>query len=181
MKIFNQDIGINLDDKAKQGMIQELYKKRIQIKTGIHANANFPHKPWSFTDFPKLATEIKITDPNIEFDVNEIAWDGMRQELEGFRDDNNWYAFAQQAMQMKILDPNIDLGLNQDAWDGMRSRLKTYGGGTGWIMFSGQAVAMKILAAEEVKVTDKGLEINMRKKKDSLTSDVPPIPEIKKF
>ena len=39
----------------------------------------------------------------------------------------------------------------------------------------------KILAAEKVEVTDQGLNIAMPKKKKSLKSNVPPMPETKKF
>ena len=84
-------------------------------------------------------------------------------------------------MNMKILDPKIDLNLDVTAWKGMREDLEKEKSKKIKLSFLSRAMRMKVLAAEKVSVTDKGLEINMRKDKAPLSSEVTPLPETKQF
>ena len=163
MKILDPEIDLNLNENAWQGMRQLLDSRRTDKKWG---------------DFSSLAADIKILDPTLGLNLNPDTLRGVRDQLEIYREADNWWIFSWQAMHMKILDPRIDLNLDETAWQGMRESLKNFRGD--WSSFSKQAMLMKILAAEEVKVTDKGLEIKMRKDKP-LTSGVPPLPETKQF
>ena len=101
--------------------------------------------------------------------------------MESERNPDRWGEFSWRAMAVKIMNPKIDLNLNRESWDGMRKFLEFARELENYDTFSKHAAAMKILAAEKVEVTDQGLNIAMPKKKKSLKSNVPPMPETKKF
>ena len=138
-------------------------------------------KNWSvFLDYAK---SIKIIDPSAEinFDVSEEDNNDMLDWLKEQKTPDGWKDFTVNAANMRIFDPKLELGLDKEAWQAMKAQLEVYQRDHNWKRFSDMAMKMKILAAEELKVTDKGLEITMRKKKASLSSLVPPLPETKQF
>jgi hypothetical protein len=125
--------------------------------------------------------KMKILDPSRDLNLDQVAWQGITAKLGVYRQAELWDDFARLAVSIKILDSSKNLDLDQKAWQKMKIELNEFEQDNNWERFSSLAMNMKILAAEEVKVTNKGLEINMRKNKDVLASEVPPIPEIKKF
>ena len=167
MKILaqNKDLDLNLDQTAWQGMRNQLEKDRV----GNH---------WG--DFSTQAMAMKLLNPNQELNINLTDWQGIKDELNGYRKSGRWGYFSEQAMAIKLLGPTQDLRVDQIDWQNMEDFLKMY---RLWHVsdFFNHAMSMAILAAEEVKITDKGLEVNMRKPKKSLASEVPPMPETKQF
>ncbi len=180
-----------IDNEWGSFLSQAMAMKILDPETDVGLNNDIEQRLGGFLDtlrnrprsFCFHAMEMKIISPNMVLNIGETIWKEMEKDLESQRVSNNWIAFARDAVAMKILNPAVDLKLDNRAWEGMRAKLEYYRvePNEHWPNFFEQAMNMKILAAEEVKITDKGLEINMRKKKDSFNTDVPPIPEIKKF
>jgi len=164
-----------LDQSDLQGLKTELEdrKKREREKAGT-------------TRFAEYVVALKILDPKIDLDLNQLDWKRMKDSLEQHRkgasegESIHWSSFARQAMYMKIIDTNIDLHLDIASWKGMRDwandAKKSQQGPFPW-----RALEMKILAAERVEVTDEGLIITMPKRKESIKPEIPPIPEAKQF
>lgn len=67
---------------------------------------------------------------------------------------------------------DVERDITEEDWSGMRQGLEK----DRW-----RVMRMKILAAEEVRVTDKGIALVMPKPKIKLKADIPPMPETKKF
>ena len=205
MKILGQTKNLNLDQTAWQGMKDRLENLReiprwgdfFSLATGMkildqRQNLNLDQAAWQgmqneikgWNDIWKRqhlslrAMDIKILYPAKELGLNQANWQTMRDGLEEARN-NNWRDFSHQAAAIKVLDPKADLGLDEAVWQDMRDELEACRKNGGWGFFCSLVMDMKILAADEVKVTENGLEITMRKPK--LTSGVPPMPETKKF
>jgi len=84
---------------------------------------------------------------------------------------------------MKVLFPEKASTLSPDktAWQGMKEQLTGYRARKEWPQFFLHAMRMKTLVAEEVKITDKGLEIIMQKEKPEFEEKTPPMPQRRKF
>jgi len=128
---------------------------------------------------PSHAKAMRILDPHRDLNLGPVIWQRMKATLEAAEKNNGWDTFTYQAADMRILDPGLKFNLDQNAWQHMTDRLKWLKQGNDWREFAKSAMAMKVLAAEEVKVTDRGLEINMRKPK--LKENTPSLPETKQF
>ena len=171
MKMLGIDQELNIDQVALQGTreMMEGHRQRMGRDRG-----------WD--SFSWMAMNLKIIDPTQDLNLDQVAWHGMRDTLEKDRQQKSWADFSWGAVKIKILDPNQDLNLDQEAWQGMRDYLeKQRENGDKWGNLSWQLANMKILVAEKVEVTENGIELTMPKKRESLGSDAPPIPEIKKF
>ncbi len=126
---------------------------------------------------------LKILFPDKASELNlDSAWQGMKDQLESSRQDNDWGAFAYQAIHLKILFPNrkAELDLNDSAWQGMKQNLESNRRFNNWWHFANQAMRLKILAADKVEITDQGLEITMLPP-ESFKSEKKPRPERKNF
>ncbi len=79
----------------------------------------------------------------------------MKDELESYRQNDNWWSFAYQAMSLKILFPNkaSELNLNDSAWQGMTNKLESYRDNDWW-NFTNQAMRLKILFTDRVPELD---------------------------
>ncbi len=145
---------------------------------------HFEKKPESDLKLQDLSLEQEETkelkfDPETE--ISKTDWQAMKNELESDRQDNDWWAFAHQAMRLKILFPDKASELDLDsAWQGMKDKLKSDRQNNRWRDFATQAMFLKILAADEVKVTNQGLEITMLPP-ESFKSEKKPRPERKNF
>jgi len=140
MKILDPSQEFDLDDKAWNGMKEEMEKLR----------SNSQHSgDWLL--FSKRAMSMKIIDP-LKFNLDQRTLDSMRVGLEKFRRNSDWFSFLKQAMAMKILDPSQEFNLDQKAWDNMKDELHRdkvdfqMPGLHGFKEnFSNRAMAMKIL------------------------------------
>lgn len=169
MKILFPDKSreFGLDEEAWQGVKHELNECR-------------KYKLWE--SFFKRAEAIKALFPEKvdEICLDEEALNGI-VEVTRKLDVNDIVGVAYKAMHIKMVSPESmgKIAFSQKDWQGLFDWLEKQRSVKIWFSFASQAAAMKILAAEEVKLTGNGLEINMRKPK--LDSGVPPVPETKKF
>ncbi len=47
--------------------------------------------------------KILFPDKIAELGLNDSTWQGMKDKLDSFRQDNNWWGFVNQAIRLKIL------------------------------------------------------------------------------
>ena len=143
---------------------------------------------WSSNDplFYSLAMKIKIVFPerfSSELDMNETTWMVAEKWLEYYYMEHDWIKYVTQGMIMKVLFPEKASTLSPDktAWQGMKEQLTGYRARKEWPQFFLHAMRMKTLVAEEVKITDKGLEIIMQKEEAEFKEETPPMPQRRKF
>ena len=117
-----------------------------------------------------------------ETEISDSDWQGMKEQLDRFRQDKDWGYFSSQAMAMKILFPEKanDLNLNAEAWQGMKEGLEELRQEKDWWNFHSQAMNMKILSAYKVEITNGGIECTMRPPED-FREPKTPRPERRKF
>lgn len=128
------------------------------------------HKNW--WSFLHLASAARIVDQNRDLGIDEATLLELKKERVN--------DFGSTAMCLRILDPEHFLNPDTAEWEDMKKKLSECRKKQNRNDFIDQAMSMAILAAEEVKVTDKGLEVKMRKD-GSLGGGTPPLPETKKF
>ena len=135
------------------------------------------NKNWQNFAYQAMSLKILFPDRVSELDLDDSALQGMKDALESDRQAIDWW---DQAMRLKILFPDktAELGLDS-AWQGMKDQLVSYRQRNNWYGFADQAMSLNILAADEVKVTDQGLELIMRKEDFKQTKK--PRPERKDF
>ena len=85
----------------------------------------------------------------------------MLDTLQGYREGADWVGFAWQASNLALLFPERrgELGLDEEAWEGMLGKLQGYREQAQWEGFAAQARDLAILAADEVHITSRGLEL----------------------
>ncbi|MDO8618637.1 MAG: hypothetical protein Q7R49_01690 [Candidatus Daviesbacteria bacterium] len=101
-----------------------------------------------------------------------------------YKEKKQWETFAGGAANLRLLVPQsfARIGINEADWAGMRAQFdKLRQDPTKRLTFAYFARHLKILAAKEVKVTDKGLELTMPEPTQALTTSTPPMPETRKF
>lgn len=149
----------------------------------------------SWEEFFSLAASMKFFKPDIDLDIKEKDWqDGitaatiLKTKAESGDPGGYWFSFSSAAMPIKLLNPEVDFNLSSRDWEGMTKQLRNHNYSSNtvastdkWRTFSYHAMNMKILSAEDIKFTDKGLEIIMPKKKEKLSFANSEIPEQRNF
>lgn len=132
-----------------------------------------------------LAANLKIIYPDKIF-LTEEMWEQIEKMKEDYKKDNRIEFFAEISRNMRIIDEDkfmqaggISPQLLKRIKDLFVSRLKMTDFNSS--VATSVAEPLKILAAEKVKVTEKGLEINMPVKSAFRTQHTTPVPDIKKF
>jgi len=125
------------------------------------------------------ASAFRVVEPNLKLDLTDQDWEYAKRYLDKYKEQKDWASFLSIASDLKIIDFKVDLGLTQDCWRGMTDVLSLIKKSGSYLFFASCLMFLKILAAEKVEVTEKGLEITMRKSK--LIQGTSPLPETKKF
>ncbi|MFH1426323.1 MAG: hypothetical protein ABIG66_02715 [Candidatus Kerfeldbacteria bacterium] len=112
---------------------------------------------------------------NPETDITEEDWEGMKQQLDSSRQNNEWWNCSLFAMSMSILFPNRkqELGLDDEAWDGMKQYLDTFRQDNNWGHFSSLAMNISILfpdRKQELGLDDEAWD-GMKQRLDSCRQD----------
>jgi hypothetical protein len=114
--------------------------------------------------------------------LTQKDWDGMTENLNTHRRNDDWWYFANQVIHMKLLGATAEqLSLTPKDWGGMTEKLNTFRRDNEWGKFASQAMAMTILSAKEVRITDKGIELIKAEPKAEFNSDRTKLPERRKF
>ncbi len=128
---------------------------------------------------------LKILHPDkfSELNLNENHFQRIIKTIDAeVYDDNNWLDYCDMAADTRILFPKKfkDFKLHLRFWYGAQKELQDYREEGEYEVFAKFALHMKILAAKEVKVTEKGLEIEMPQKQPT-AMETPTLPEVKKY
>lgn len=125
----------------------------------------------------QMRARARIIAPKRSFGGGEGGdfWVKAVKDTEQKRDGELWDPFAQQAANLRIVlgyRPKI----STHQWAEMKELLNDYRETSHWDLFPRYAAALKILAAYDVQVTNKGLEITMHKP-GSGPENIQPVPE----
>ena len=165
--------GFLLDDITWEGIKGELEKHRA--------------KDWEV--FANHAMAVKIAFPNkkSELQLDNTAWEGMKDILQQYRIDRDWMSYTIHAVNMRILYPEKTTGLGFDTlpWKEIKDEIKEPLTGSEtkdfWRRLCVAFMYLKLLAAEEIKITDQGLEVIMQKEKPEFKEEIPPMPQRRSF
>ena len=136
--------------------------------------------------FKRAVMHMRFMNPNIDINLGPKFWEDVKTMLHQDSVTNRWLDFSSLAVASRIIDPDVELNLDEEAWQGMKNQLVIFRreykqSAHGIHEELGQmAMNMKILAAEKVKITNKGLEITMPGKK-IVEDKHPPIPQVRNF
>jgi hypothetical protein len=125
---------------------------------------------------PKVMAKLTLIDP--EFKISDDTFQHIRNNEEKERGRTEYY---KKMANLRIASGGKAIPLNEMDWKHMRQILETYRLAAvpdgKYDEFAEFASSMKVLAAEEVKVSDKGLEIIMQKSKTEVAGDSRKQPE----
>jgi hypothetical protein len=112
-------------------------------------------------------TKVVFSDLNFDF-LDERLFSEQLRELRGEYDTllggEDAMHPIENAAAMRALYPDKDLGITNEDWAGMRAALRRYKTTDRWTCgISNVAAAMTILAADDVRITEHGLEIDRHK------------------
>jgi len=119
----------------------------------------------------------------MELDLENTMWDDAKKIIEEYRT-KDIEKFVYYLAQAKLIFPNKvkRSTVEPEIWSLGREKLQNHRLGNKWKSFAALAATMKILAAEQIQITDKGLEVLMPKsKKDFKTKTTESLPQTKKF
>lgn len=159
LKIIKPGAKININDEMRRGVEAILKDQKIA-------------KNW--WDFAWTAMSIKLIDP--KFKVDPEDWEKLENYLSTR---SNQADYVRQAMKMRIINQDWNPNWSTNTWNEIKKELESRRVRNDAGEFAEMAAAMKIMAAEEVKSTEKGLEINMKKK--SIETEVSQMPEQRNF
>ncbi|MDO8618671.1 MAG: hypothetical protein Q7R49_01860 [Candidatus Daviesbacteria bacterium] len=93
-----------------------------------------------------------------------------------------------QLANFRIIFPNQELSLPTNEWRSLKNYLeediryaRASNDPEAWNSFASLASLVRIIAAQEIKITDHGLELFMPEPKSPLTEETPALPEMRKF
>ena len=133
------------------------------------------------SSFIPLANAIRIIDTSVSIPIGEEMLQDCKKTLAQYREEQIWTVFSAFAANLRLLCPSFDLKLSKEDWKGMHEELDVVRRKNLSIIFAEHAANMSILAAEKVEITDQGIQLTMPKRKQDLKTQIPPIPEPKKF
>jgi hypothetical protein len=99
---------------------------------------------------------------------------GLREYLEKQPEDLNLYNLSIKEKEKEkelIFDPEKEI--TKTDWQGIKENLEQFRQNKNWGNFSSQAMKMKILAAEQVRITDQGIECTMSQKLENFREEPP--------
>ena len=140
----------------------------------------------NWLSFHALAVRAKILFPKKfgeEITLDRKSLEELKKAFIWYREDNNWDSFIRRTFQAKILYPESleEFNIDDATWKNMKKKLQESRKGKYWIDFAEYAMFLKLLAAEEIKITNKGLEVIMQKEEAEFKEETPPMPQTRKF
>ncbi|MDO8618645.1 MAG: hypothetical protein Q7R49_01730 [Candidatus Daviesbacteria bacterium] len=126
-----------------------------------------------------LTSKLLSLDLGLNFDA--VAMKKMTWRQEKYRKSNIEY-WAYVYSSLKIIYPEFESywNVNMSEWRKLKRSLN-FLRGNDWFKFASLASSMKILAAEEVNITDQGLELTMPQVHEPFNLNMPALPEVRKF
>ena len=135
--------------------------------------------------FSRYAIMVKIIFPKEEtgVDFSQEDWRGMKDWLDQNQKMSDLRTVVKHLVAMKILFPDRFHEIDVEAiiWKSFDKRLTKERVVYMLPAFAELAAYLKLLAAEEIKITDQGLEVIMQKEKPEFKKETPPMPQTRKF
>ena len=164
---------LNLDD--------ELWKKLEGHLRGRIMSQGSGKTMW--TDIARFAMEARFLFPEkfSQLELGDDVWRGVLKNLEKHLRKELWTSYCQRAAQLRVVFPGRFHELKvKDNWQNARDMLAKLRTNESWNGFLQLASAMKLLAAEDIKITNRSVEIIMKETPD-FKEEIPPIPQTRKF
>lgn len=167
-QVFNDDLAIVLDESDRRLAKEDIKEYEGQGKF-VKAHANFSHH------FKMIFPEEPV-----ESYVSEEGWRKIKEHIESERAAGSWYWVVHLATDARLLFPKrfSELGIDREILQKVRDLVilshikKAFG------PFTLFAWHLKILTADDVRVTDAGIELIKHPK---FTQESPTLPERRKF
>ena len=129
-----------------------------------------------------LAAKVLFPERFARLNIDEDIWQGLSLLLEDPLRKKDWILYDERAMKLRIIFPErIHAFELQKNWHLALGKLKQLRLNESWVGYLVLAYALKLLAAEEIKITDQGLEVIMQREKPEFKEETPPIPQTRKF
>jgi hypothetical protein len=160
---------LKLDEETWENMRSDL---RSNLEKPLTWSLEYHHLYYMALLFPEKMNEL------LNDKVRNVAVESFKEDLK-----RGLVLMVERGAQLRVILGELtsqQLGFGPEEWREMTDSLEDSRIGKP-VSFLFDATHMKILAAEKVEVTDKGLEINMRRKKDSLTTAAAEMPEQRNF
>ena len=127
----------------------------------------------SASEYVKNQYFLKILNPKESIHLSNKEIEAVQEWTNKFMNKGYWHVYARYNAQMRVIDSNFKVNISEENWSHMKDDIKENPS----LEFPAW---LRILAADEVKATDNGLEINTRKlvleKNDNID-----LPEQRKF
>jgi hypothetical protein len=165
MRILDPERDLFITEKDRDGM------KVMLVQYGT-IEGDWPTFAWQ-------AAAMKTICPGIKFKAtDEAKWQELKDGLPKMKNgkDPHWSSFAR-----RIHDYFEYQSPQRAESEKRRLDEERDGGFPSWPLFTLNAMLAKVASIGRLKVTDKGLEINMKKKKESLTTAAAEMPEQRNF
>ena len=111
----------------------------------------------------------------------EKLWQNIQKELPYYADKGDWEIFSGLTAYAKVLFPDRNIAISKGRWDQMIDHLNKLKTDKKWRDFSIMVMSLKILAAEQVKITEQGLEIGESREAANLKQQKQKRPERRQF
>lgn len=123
-----------------------------------------------FPDFDPLADNI----------TREKIHEQLEHLISTHHRKREWDAYAQECQRKKLLFPHEEQIIDPTAWQGMKELLPRFRDPLNSV-FLEYTLCLKTLAANEMKITDAGIEIIMPTKKENFEAPISPLPQVRNF
>lgn len=172
--LFPQRFGELNDDNLNRIWTEAKKELETENEGGSDASFNQVH------DFLDLI--LLFPDRKSDINLDESLYLSAKRETEDTLQQGKWHDFVSLALSLRLVFPErfTEIKIKTNDWQMMKEALKNSVEEKGWNSRNiALAAGMKILAAEEVKITDQGLEITMPK--PAFQRFAQPLPQIRKF
>ncbi len=136
----------------------------------------------------EIGADARLFDPESTNDYrleDSEKWNGVQKSIDSMKNAERWYYVARTLAAIKIVDPKraIDFKPDEETWDAFHRLLDSYRNHNsqgGDFSFATLASYMAILAADEVNITEKGLELKTLTHRPELNPKEE-MPEVRRF
>ncbi len=129
--------------------------------------------------FPEKLTEFETIAPSTKL----ITAEQTQNRIDSYERENQWFAYAQTLGLFRLLKPSEfpKISVSSTAWDNMHQELQEARQNGNIFNFGDQAFWMNIVAADEVKLDDKGLYVADKQPKKAFSEKAQVIPVRRRF
>ncbi len=152
-------------------------------------NSYLTHPAAAVENRINIASKAKIIDPDKTEDYilrPPIQWDDVQDAIDKRISAGSWFMVAKLLADIKILDPERakNFHISEETWNSMKKDLDRYRNTSDKnkdISFAQLSSFMTIISAQEIRITDKGVEVVMPKSQNNFGRPNESIPQRRRF